>query len=124
MPISPSRLTDRSSARAGPDRIRVATPARHRVWRSDRGPAFAVSDTGPGIPEDRIAELFGQFSQLDTSTTRQHGGTGLGLAICRELVELMDGELTVESRLGEGSGFTFWLPAEPGRPVESCRAAA
>ncbi|MDO9473226.1 MAG: ATP-binding protein [Caulobacter sp.] len=95
-----------------------------RVWRSERGLEFAVMDTGPGIPQDRLAELFGKFNQLDASTTRQFGGTGLGLAICRELVELMDGELAVDSRVGHGSWFTFWLPAEPGRALESARVAA
>ena len=93
-----------------------------RVWRSDRGLEFSVMDTGPGIPEDRVPDLFGKFNQLDASTTRQFGGTGLGLAICRELAQLMDGDLEVDSRVGQGSWFTFWLPAEAG--TASARVAA
>ena len=75
---------------------------------------FSVSDTGIGIPEDRIQELFNSFNQLDASTTRKFGGSGLGLAISRRLVEIMGGEMWVDSKPGYGSTFHFNLTAEAG----------
>jgi signal transduction histidine kinase len=69
--------------------------------------AVAVRDTGIGIPADKIAKLFKPFSQADSSATRQFGGTGLGLAIVRRLASLMGGDLTLETREGLGSAFTF-----------------
>ncbi|MBC7637907.1 MAG: PAS domain S-box protein [Acetobacteraceae bacterium] len=73
---------------------------------------FSVTDSGIGIAREKLANVFERFTQADTSTTRRFGGSGLGLTICKRLVELMDGRIWVESRLGAGSKFSFEVPFE------------
>lgn len=68
---------------------------------------FTVEDTGIGIPKHRLADIFESFEQADDETATKYGGTGLGLAIVKKLIELKGGELTVDSRIGKGSIFTF-----------------
>ncbi len=79
---------------------------------------FSVKDTGIGIPAERMDRLFKSFSQVDTSTTRQYGGTGLGLAISKRLVELMGGEIWVESEAGKGAVFSFSIVAKAESAVQ------
>lgn len=83
------------------------------VSRRDGDLVMTISDTGPGIAPDRLPSLFDKFVQADASTTRQFGGSGLGLAICKELCQLMGGDIAVKSELGVGSTFTVRLPLLP-----------
>lgn len=83
----------------------------------------AVFDTGPGIPKDHQSLIFDPFVQIEGGFTRRHGGMGIGLSICRRLAEALQGTLTLESIVGEGSQFTLSFPLQVGVPTEELPAS-
>ncbi len=89
-------------------RISAATEKDAAMWELK----FTVRDTGIGIAKDKYYRLFRPFSQVEDTSTRRYGGTGLGLVISRTLVELMGGEIGLESEVEVGSTFTFTIKAE------------
>ncbi|MDX2239740.1 MAG: ATP-binding protein [Leptolyngbyaceae cyanobacterium bins.302] len=88
-----------------------------RVWTEAEAAIFQVEDTGIGIPDHQFALLFKKFQQLDRTYERRYEGTGLGLAITKQLVELHNGHIDVDSIVDKGSTFTVRIPAQPLKPL-------
>src|SRR5262245_9549116 len=82
------------------------------AWRDDGLLKLTVSDTGIGMKQEALQYIFDEFRQADMSSTRKYGGTGLGLAIVKKFINLMGGDIVVESRVGQGSKFTITMPME------------
>jgi hypothetical protein len=85
--------------------------------------SFCISDTGSGIAEEKLLAIFDPFVQVDSGHARTREGSGLGLTISRRLARLMGGDLTVVTKVGEGSSFTLWLPAGQSSPVAESHPA-
>lgn len=92
---------------------KVVLQAEHEYIDGMAWIVFSISDTGIGLSHEQIGKLFEEFTQADSSTTRKYGGTGLGLAISQRFCQMMGGDITVESTLGEGAVFKIHLPEIP-----------
>jgi signal transduction histidine kinase len=82
------------------------------AWQDNGNVTLTVSDTGIGMKKEALDFIFDEFRQADMSSTRKYGGTGLGLAIVKKFINLMGGEISVESEVGKGSKFTITIPVE------------
>jgi len=97
--------------------LRCSSARRREGVEGDEGACITVEDTGVGIAREDLQRIFDPFVQVEGGYTRLQGGTGLGLTISRALAQLMGGEISVESSVGEGSRFTLWLPSPSSSPV-------
>ncbi len=98
------------------ERGHVTLRVRFLAWHAEAATLqIEVEDTGIGMSEEQMSQLFSEFTQADGSTTRRYGGTGLGLSITRRLIHMMGGDIQVESKPGRGSCFRLTLPVEPAR---------
>ena len=94
----------------------VTLRVRFLAWQAESATLqIEVEDTGIGMSDEQMSQLFSEFTQADGSTTRRYGGTGLGLSITRRLIHMMGGDIEVESKPGRGSCFRLTLPVEPAR---------
>ncbi|MEQ1672255.1 MAG: ATP-binding protein, partial [Hyphomicrobium sp.] len=106
------KFTEAGGVLVSLDMTETAGPGRHL--------RLTIADSGIGIPEDKIGQLFNPFTQADASTTRQFGGTGIGLTICRRLATAMGGRIEVSSVVGHGSTFAVTLPVTVAATREQC----
>jgi two-component system, sensor histidine kinase ChiS len=106
---------------SGTVEISAALITSHEESSTNPELAITVSDTGIGIPENKLEQIFESFEQADGSTAREYGGTGLGLAVAKKLVELHGGKISVSSSVGLGSQFIFTLPVSESQPEISSK---
>ncbi len=117
------KFTDSGHVRVTVGELREVPPGREADSARPIGLRFCVTDSGRGIPTELGESIFEAFSQADGTSSRTYGGSGLGLAICRDLVKLMGGDISVSSREGRGSEFTFTARFAEGDPEAATQAA-